>query len=114
MRADWRPLLWRAAFVVTVLAILVLALAPMPPSPKAWRYTDKVQHAFAFFTLWVLGARTGWWRALTLVGSLLALGALIELFQGMTGYREASVADWVADALGIGLGWALVSVKPAT
>ena len=114
MSADWRPRLWRALFVFTVLAILVLALSPMPPSPRSWAYADKVQHAFAFFVLWVMGARTGWWRTLPLAGLLLGLGALIEVAQGLTGYRDASWADLAADALGIALGWGLVAVKPAT
>lgn len=114
MRTDWRPRLWRAVFVFTVLAILVLALAPMPPSPRSVPYADKVQHAFAFFVLWVMGARTGWWRTLSLAGLLLGLGALIEVAQGLTGYRDASWADLAADALGVGIGWGLVAVRPAT
>ena len=114
MSADWRPRLWRAVFVLTVLAILVLALAPMPPSPRSVPNADKVQHAFAFFVLWVMGARTGWWRTLALAGMLLALGALIELAQGLTGYRDASWPDLAADAVGIALGWRLVAIKPAT
>ena len=45
---------------------------------------------------------------------LLGLGALIEVAQGLTGYRDASWADLAADALGVALGWGLVAVKPAT
>ncbi len=114
MNEVWLSRLWRAVFVFTVLAIFVLALAPMPPSPKAWPYADKLQHAFAFFTLWVMGARTGWWRTLPLAGLLLGLGASIEIAQGLTGYREASWADFAADALGTALGWLVVAIKPAT
>ena len=114
MSADWRPRLWRAVFIVTVLAILVLALMPMPPSPKALPYADKVQHIFAFLVLWVMGARTGWLRAMPLALALSAMGAFIEIAQGLTGYREATWPDLAADAVGIALGWRLVRIKPAT
>jgi len=39
-----------------------------------------------------------------LVG-LLLLGAVIEVAQAATGWRVGDVADWVADAVGVGLAY---------
>ena len=46
-------------------------------------------------------------RRRVLVG-LPAYGALIEIAQHATGWRYGEVSDWVADLVGIGLGWVLV------
>lgn len=59
-----------------------------PPSPRALRVCFAV--------------------ALALVG-LLFHGALIEVLQGFTGYRQADWLDFVADAAGAGLAALIVA-----
>ena len=39
------------------------------------------------------------------MGALLAQAASIEVMQGFTTWRTAELGDWVAGAVGIGLGW---------
>jgi len=40
----------------------------------------------------------------------IAMGIAIEFLQRMTGYRNFEVADMLADAVGVGLGWAAAAV----
>jgi VanZ family protein len=69
--------------------------------------SDKLDHAVGFALL------MGWFCQLYESGSgrvraaaaLLALAASIEIMQGFTTWRSAGFGDWVAGAVGIGLGW---------
>ncbi len=96
--------LWRAALMLSLLAILFLATTPNPyPVPAS--ASDKVNHLLAFVELTLL-ARLAWphldarWPAL----ALLAYGLGIEAIQAFLPYREFSLADLAADGAGIGLG----------
>ncbi len=94
------PLLWRTVTVLTAAAVLVLALSPAPP-PTLDTGWDKGNHVLAFLTLG-LTATLGWrspWRWTWLLG----LGLAIEGLQALTPPREASVADLLADAVGLAL-----------
>jgi VanZ family protein len=97
----------RWAFLSCVLAVLVLALMkPMHHMPTTgW---DKANHALAFFVLAVLGASAYPGRLLRVLAGLLAYGALIEVLQGLSGYRDAEWLDLVADAVGLALAWPLL------
>ncbi|HEY7005090.1 MAG TPA: VanZ family protein [Sphingomicrobium sp.] len=94
-----RPLA-RTAFWVTTLAVLAIALWPQPPSLTGGIY-DKVQHAFAFFTLTLLAV----WAfprlsAIWIIAGLSAYGAMIEVLQGTPLiHRDRSALDWVADTV---------------
>lgn len=76
-------------------------------------HVDKLQHAAAFCVLAVV-ASAGWGpgvRASVLItAGLLLYGAGIEVMQAWLPTREGSWLDWLADAVGIGLGWALLAV----
>lgn len=103
-------LLWRAAFVVALAGILVIALWPSGQGPDWFPQADKVRHALAFIALWAIGRRAclkpGW----ALAFGLIAFGIGIEIAQSFTPDREASVADVLADALGVAAGrWLLGS-----
>jgi VanZ family protein len=76
------------------------------PGPE-FELADKVWHLLAFGGLTGLLSRSlrHFSRtALQAVGTAAvcasALGALLEIFQALTSYRSADVADWVADSLG--------------
>ncbi|WP_322418451.1 VanZ family protein [Mesorhizobium huakuii] len=94
------------AFVVTLVAVLVLALLPMPELQEfgfdIGFDNDKLNHASAFATLAVLGA-LGWPRRIvTLVIFLTLVGAAIEILQGTPLIdRDLDVFDWAADCIGI-------------
>ncbi len=92
----------RLAFAASLSVVLVLSLWPMPEPPPLHTGWDKTDHLAVFVALGLLGLRS--WpqhRARVLVG-LLAYGALIEVLQGFTGYRQADWRDFVADAIGVG------------
>ena len=97
----------RAAFALALVVVTALALWPLDqplPLDTGW---DKSNHLLAFGMLCLLGL-AGWprhrWHVLA---GLLLYGALIELLQGLTGYRQADWRDFAADGLGMALGWAL-------
>lgn len=96
----------RWAFWLCALAVLTLALMkPIDHMPSTgW---DKANHALAFLVLAVLGASAYSGRLLRVLAALLAYGVLIEVLQGMTGYRDAEWLDVVADGVGLLLGWPL-------
>ncbi|MGX5829197.1 hypothetical protein [Mesorhizobium sp. 43Arga] len=100
------------AFVVTLVAVLVLALLPVPELQEfgfdIGFDNDKLNHASAFATLAALGA-LGWPRRIvTLVIFLALVGAAIEVLQGTPLIdRDLDVFDWVADCIGIAGGLAV-------
>ena len=99
-------------FWLAFAAISVIALLPGPAAPPRLLGTDKIEHAAAFAVLGLLAAFG--WRGLPLwfiALGLVAHGTLIELIQGSPILqRTASVADLVADAVGIALGFGLVAL----
>ena len=50
---------WRVLFVGALVVILWLALRPNPGGPDWFDHADKLRHAAAFATLWLLGHRAG-------------------------------------------------------
>lgn len=99
---------WLTAGWVMVVAVVLLSLTPNLPVKVDVKDFDKVEHAVSYLVLmaWFggLSPRAAHrWIAL----GLLALGAVIEVAQGWSGYRSADARDLVADAVGIALGWLL-------
>ena len=96
--------MWRLAFGVCLLAVLVLALAPadMPMPGTGW---DKSNHMLAFSVMSLLGKRALPGRTMALLAGLLAYGALIEGLQSFAPNRSANWHDLLADAAGLVLGW---------
>ena len=100
----------RLALVVAVLAITWLALTPQPHPQLPGFDWDKLNHVAAFLVLAAL-ADLGWpgraampWR----LGLLLGYGVAIELVQALLPYRQGSVLDFAADAVGVLL-WLLLA-----
>jgi VanZ family protein len=89
--------------------ILVLALVPLPVIVATEVLSDKLIHlvVFAVLMIW-FAALYPKNRAWVLFLALLAYGVLMELLQAQVPSRYAEVADLAADAVGLGLGWALV------
>ena len=107
----------RGAFAVAVLVSLAVLFAPADDVPSSPPGVDKLVHLLLFAALAVsgrwAGARAG------VLGALLVLYAAVsEVVQGVSALeRSGSVADWVADAIGVlaGLvGWAWARRRPRT
>lgn len=103
---------WGPLFALALVGVLVLALRPVDQEPPAIAHLDKLAHLATFVVLWLLGARAGV-RPLVLGAWLLAYGGAIELLQGWTPTREPSWGDWLADGLGLALGYGLGGRRPA-
>jgi len=91
----------RLGFAVALVVILVLSLVPVPEGIMMFSWQDKIEHAFAFLVLGLLGWAAYPGHARIVLGGLLAYGGLIEIAQGMTAYRMADPADFAADAVGL-------------
>jgi len=102
----------RGVFAVVVLVSLAVLFAPASDVPSAPPGVDKLVHGALFAAL----AASGRWAgcgAGPLGGLLVGYAVVSELIQGLTPLaRSASVADGLADVVGIGLGlaaWAVLS-----
>ena len=95
--------LWYALGAMLLLAVMVASLIPMPDDVGI---SDKTGHLIVYLVLsgWFsLLARNRFILGMSLLG-LVLYGMLIELLQGLTGYRFAEWGDVVANSLGCALG----------
>jgi VanZ family protein len=99
---------WYVLGALLTLLVVIGSLVPARDLPRLF-LSDKLQHLLAYLALalW-FGGLMAPRRYLPLALGLLALGAGIEIVQGLMGLgREADWRDFLADALGIGLGLSL-------
>jgi hypothetical protein len=96
----------RGVFCVAVLVSLAVLFAPASDVPSAPAGVDKLVHAGLFAAL----AVTGRWAGISargLVPLLIGYAAVSEVVQGLSPLdRSMSIADWVADVVGVLLGLA--------
>jgi VanZ family protein len=108
----------RGAFVVAVLVSFAVLFAPPSDVPDSPPGVDKLVHLGLFLLLALTARWAGTGRA-AVAGVLVLYAGLSEVVQGLDVIgRDASVADWVADALGVLTGllvWAALtrSRRPA-
>jgi hypothetical protein len=107
----------RGVFAVVVLVSLAVLFAPADDVPSAPPGVDKLVHLLLFAAL----AGSGRWAGAPagVLGVLLvAYAAVSELVQGVSALeRSASVADWVADVVGVLAGllaWAWAARRSRT
>jgi VanZ family protein len=100
----------RLSFGFTIAALVALTLAPIGylKPLQAVTFWDKAEHALAFGGLALQGLLAYPRRPLVLLLLLLLLGGVIELIQAATGWRSGEWADWLADAIGLFSGLALI------
>jgi len=92
-----------AAYALAVAILLYLCLAPQQELPQT-DLSDKPEHAIAWFVLTATGLILSPRRPRAIAGFALALGAVVEVLQGLMGLgRHADWRDLVADVLGAGV-----------
>lgn len=108
-----RRRLWLTAGAICAAAIVWLSLTPAPPEPGI-EFGDKLGHLAAYAALMFYWARGGAsFRArLALATASVVMGVGLEFAQGHLGYRSREVADMIANAAGVALGWMLAQVRP--
>lgn len=98
-------LFWRSSFWTLVLITLWLSLIPSDQVPSAFHFWDKAQHTLGFASLAFLGLMAYPGRILKLMLGLMLLGAGIEIAQWLTGWRQGDWQDWIADCVGLVIGY---------
>ena len=94
-----------ATFWAACASVATLSLTPVDHlPPQIFDIWDKAQHAAGFAGLAFLGRLAYPARPQRLGISLLVYGALIEVAQAATGWRQGDVKDWMADAVGVVVG----------
>lgn len=98
----------RIFFVLLCTCITILSLLPgsfLPP--QTFNIWDKAQHAGAFLLLSLMALLVFPKRTGTVVCGMLLYGAAIEVAQSATGWRYGDWQDFLADAVGVGIGFAV-------
>ena len=90
--------------------VVFLSLTPDPPEVADFETGDKLGHLVAYFTLmlWFANLYRKKKAQITMGMAFIAMGAVLELLQGLSGYRIFQYTDMVANAAGIFLGWLTV------
>jgi VanZ family protein len=97
---------FRLLLTITLVAISYLATTSISV-PAVEAVNDKIEHAFAFFTLALL-ADFSWPKSgfgPRKFFSLFGYGLAIEITQYFLPHRSCSLFDWGADAVGLFLYW---------
>jgi len=120
----WIKVAFWLAVIVTAIVLLVpgdtvlaakvwvaswLPMAAALDAADATEHADKLVHASLFAILGALGMR-GWLQAdqrWHILAFLLGLGAVTEALQSLVPGRSSSTWDWLADAIGVLLGFGL-------
>lgn len=106
-----RRTFWLAIGWCLVLMVAILSLSPTERLPEV-EYNDKIVHLLAYFVLMAWFGRIYGPRPRPVL-ALLAMGGLIELLQGWTGYRDMSGLDMLANAAGVAAGALFTRMFPA-
>jgi VanZ family protein len=103
-------LITKIAFWSACIFFGFLCLIPTAYLPSGlFNWWDKAQHVIAFFCLYSFGV-LAYQKALGKVAiGLLLYGGSIEILQWFTGWRSGELSDWLADGIGILIGFALAS-----
>lgn len=92
-----KPVFWSAVLV----AVLILLLPISDSLGASVNYFDKIVHVLMFAGL--TGLALGIWPRCfwSIALGLLAFAGCTEIAQGLTGWRTASVGDFLADSVGV-------------
>ena len=96
--AAFKRLTW-----VALLLAPAYALAMWEPVRDGYREVDKLAHGLVFLAVYAALAWALRWKPWALAALACALGAGVEVHQLFLPDFSASLNDWLADAVGIGL-----------
>ena len=98
--------LWQAIGALLIVFVIYESLTPHPIEVPI-EQGDKYGHVLAYATLmaWFAQIYLGWSARMAWAVGFVAMGIGLEFLQGLTDYRTFEVADMMADAAGVSLGW---------
>ncbi len=101
--------IWLAGGWLLIGLVVYLSLTPHPPDPLPFSGGDKLEHAFAYasLSLWFCQIYLQVRQRVAVLAALIALGAMMEVLQGLSGYRVFEYADMLANSVGVLIGWGL-------
>jgi VanZ family protein len=109
-------LVWKLLFWFILALLLYLTLTPTPPKPISFNQIDKLYHFSAFagftfvFTIAFRQIKSGYILLLSII-----LGIVIEVIQHYIPNRGFSIADMIADLIGVLAGfWLARKIMPST
>jgi len=108
LKPDRWTLAWLVIGYLGVVVLILVSLRHVPLFAPIWPGADKLVHGLAYLTLMMWFGqlpRTSW---VAYAAMLFSLGGIVELLQGLGGYRQAEWLDWVADGVGIAIASALL------
>jgi len=97
-QAAFKRLTW-----VALLLSVAYGLAMWEPVRHGYREVDKLAHGLVFMAVYAALAWALRWKPWALAAFACALGAAVEVHQSFLPDFSASLNDWLADAVGIGL-----------
>ena len=90
-------------------------LIELKPQAAGYIYADKLQHIVVFFMLTLIGLYAYPFKKWAVITGLILFGMAIEILQSaFTLSRQASLADWVADVIGLTLALGLATLIKKT
>ncbi len=95
-----RRRVYKGLFLAVIIICTFLFAKEIKTASQLFPHVDKVAHFAIFFALAAVMNRAFKLPFLAQISLLALYGASVELMQDMIPYREASVADFVADVLG--------------
>jgi VanZ family protein len=98
--------LWQVIGISLIGLVVYLSLAPSPIE-LAVEYGDKYGHFLAYATLmyWFAQIYPAQRARMAWAAAFIAMGIGLESLQRLTGYRTFEIADMVANAFGVSVGW---------
>jgi len=98
--------LWQTIGALLIGLVVYLSLTPHPVEVPV-EQGDKYGHVLAYATLmfWFAQIYRWWHMRMAWATGFVAMGIGLEVLQYLTGYRTFEIADMVADAFGVSLGW---------
>lgn len=114
-RAMTNVTFWRGTLLFALIAVLLLALLPTGDK-MVFSGQDKLVHGITFAVLFLLSKQSlptdvSLWL---IYPGLMSYGVLMEVLQGLSGYRHMEGMDLLADLLGLMVGHLIVlSIRKA-
>ena len=105
---------WTILGVLLVAIVVYMSLAPLSPSKIfAFPESDKIMHfsAYAAMMLWFGQIYPKRPASLFIASGLIILGVLLEILQGLSGYRTFEYMDITANALGVIIGFVIAQTR---